>query len=301
MQIIDAQLHEPGIDSSWGDRDITTRRAVLTEALATLLAAVGVDGAVLHPVEDIEWAFSVAERAPDRFAVVPMLAGPDSPVRRWWDSRRWDSIDPHAPDLADRLDRAFGRVGFAGIRVFATAEMDLPPAAGSGHDIALGWCERRQVPVFVAGGDPGTTVTALVGAYPSLTLVLDQMGLSPALPDVWAGLPGLLAAAAHPTVCLKMTGLPAFSRPGPPERTIGRLAEIVEAFGARRCMWASDITQVQGRVGVGNRFPHEGGPDHFYAGSLAFVREATWLTAQDMQWVLGGTARRLLRWPVTQA
>ena len=307
MDIIDGQLHEPGIDSSWGAHDPAIRWAVLSEALATLLAAVGVNGAVLHPVEDIEWALSMAAREPERFVVVPMLAEARSRVREWWDSRRWDSIDPAAPDLEERLDRTFERPGFAGLRVFATAEMDFPLAPTSGYHLALAWCERRTVPVFVAGAGPSTVVATMLRTFPDLIVVLDQMGLHPQDPHVWTGLPSLLSLAAHPTVHLKMTGLPAFTNrasdteeAGSSQGAVRRLRQIVDAFGAPRCMWASDISQVQGRVGCANRFPREGSPDHTYAESLSFVRDASWLTDDDKRQLLGGTARRLLRWPRTE-
>ena len=298
MEIIDAQLHEPGIDDSWSDHDPTIRRGVLDEALHTLLAAVGVSGAVLHPVEDVEWAHSVAAREPHRFVVVPMLARVDSPIRAWWDSRRWDSIDPTLPDLEERLERALERPGFAGLRVFATAEMNVLPAPASGYHVALAWCERRGVPIFVAGAGLATVVGTLARTFPDLVLVLDQMGLHPEDPDVWSGVPSLLGLAAYPTVHLKMTDLPALANGASPSEDIGpRLRQIVDTFGARRCMWASDISRVQGRVGCGNRFPHGDSPDHTYAESLSFVRDASWLDDEDTHLLLGGTTRRLLRWP----
>ena len=71
--IVDAQLHEPGLQRHWDAVDEQTQHMALTEALHTLLAAVGVDGAVLHPIEDVGWAHGVAAAAPDRFVVVPMV------------------------------------------------------------------------------------------------------------------------------------------------------------------------------------------------------------------------------------
>ena len=59
----------------------------------------------------------------------------------------------------------------------------------------------------------------------------------------------------------------------------------VAAFGAQRVLWASDATHDEAGTGW---------PD-----SLAFVRQHPGLSETDKAWVLGGTARRLYRWPAT--
>ena len=299
MEIIDAQLHEPGIDDFWSDHDPTIRRGVLDEALHTLLAAVGVSGAVLHPVEDVEWAHSVAAREPHRFAVVPMLARVDSPIRAWWDSRRWDSIDPTLPDLEERLERALERPGFAGLRVFATAEMNGPPAPASGYHVALAWCERRGVPIFVAGAGLATVIGTLVRTFPGLVLVLDQMGLHVGDPDVWSGVPSAARTGGLPDRPPQNDRPSRARERGLSSEDIGRrLRQIVETFGARDAA-CGPLTSAgsRGGSGCGNRFPHGDSADHTYAESLSFVRDAAWLDDEDTHLLLGGTTRRLLRWP----
>ena len=59
MEIVDGQLHEPGVWLEWKDAPPAMWHDVLTESLLTTTDAVGVHGAVLMP-SDVVWAESVA-------------------------------------------------------------------------------------------------------------------------------------------------------------------------------------------------------------------------------------------------
>jgi hypothetical protein len=74
----------------------------------------------------------------------------------------------------------------------------------------------------------------------------------------------------------------------------------VNAFGAERVMWASDISRFAGRSGWENAYPaaREDYPGkHTYAESLQMIRDTDALTADEKELVLGGAVRRVLRWP----
>lgn len=58
---------------------------------------------------------------------------------------------------------------------------------------------------------------------------------------------------------------------------------MIDAYGANRLMWASDFT-----VTVGH---------HTYAESLFCLRAADRLSENNKEWILGKTARQILRWP----
>src|SRR5262249_42340869 len=76
IEIVDFQLHEPAPFEEWDDVSSGVRTRVLTESLLQWLDSVGVDGAVLYPMEDWDWAAQLTTRFPGRFAAVVRLGAP---------------------------------------------------------------------------------------------------------------------------------------------------------------------------------------------------------------------------------
>jgi predicted TIM-barrel fold metal-dependent hydrolase len=296
--IVDGQLHEPGLQRSWDVVDETMQHAALDAALRTLLGAIGVDGAVLHPLEDVAWAHHRAESEPDRFVVVPMVGRPLPRVRRW------DVVDLDAPDLEGRLSAAAARPGLAGFRCVFLSASDLPFERGSGYDTLFRFCADRGLPLASPfAGDPDL-VADIAREFPGVPLVLDQMALyaeTGGTDDSWVRLPPILDLARYQNVFVKLTGLPSLSRAAFPYDDIqAQVRRVLDEFGADRCMWASDISYYQGQVGWANRFPALVGPypgKHTYAQSLAFLRDAAWITPDEKRALLGGTARRVFASP----
>jgi L-fuconolactonase len=94
----------------------------------------------------------------------------------------------------------------------------------------------------------------------------------------------LLTYAKYPNVAVKWGHAPRLSRERFPYRDlINQLARVIDAFGVNRLMWASDYT-----VTVDH---------HTYAESLFCLRCADQLSESDKEWLLGKTARAVLRWP----
>jgi hypothetical protein len=297
VKIIDGQLHEPGLKRYWANTDEATQHAALSEALHAMVAAVGVDGAVLHPIEDVGWAHRMAELEPDRFVVVPMIAPPQP------SARRWDSIDPGSSNLEERLAIAASRPGFSAFRILPMGQIGALSKLGNGYEVALRFCEERSLPVFLSAPGRPDQIEAVANQFRRLTFVLDQMGLDvrPGLgAEAWTGLPAVLALARFPNVNLKLTGLPALSNAGEPFGDVEpHVIRLLDSFGAERCMWASDICFYQGQIGWGNRFPKLIGPyagKHTYAQSLAIIRDASWLDENQKGQLLSGAARRILKW-----
>ncbi len=300
MEIVDAQLHEPGPWFAWDGADVETRRRVLTETLYTLIEAVGVDAVLFFPVEDLAWAESLGAEQPGRFGSVPMVTagGQDGPGRF--------AINPTADDVEDRVAQAFARPGVRALRIvpgFWPEELGRFDAGG--YDRAFAACEEQGVPVFLFISGHLDRVGPLAARYPNLRLVVDHLGLpQPPLeaPDSppFARLPGLLELAVHPNVAVKLCGAPSLSlQPYPFEDVWAPVRQILDAFGASRVMWASDISRFQGRVGWALRIPgadqHYTGK-HSYAESLALYRDTNLLSQSEKELVLGGTVRRLLGW-----
>lgn len=295
MKIVDAQLHEPGVDRSWLLRDTEDRRAAMTEALKANLASVGVFGAILHPVEDREWAYALAEREPDRFVVVPMLdhGGPEGP------NFGSAAIDPGRSDLAKVMTEEFARPGVVAFRLRSLAERDLE--LRTGYWTALEFCNRNRIPLFTGSTDNPELWGIVARSFPQLPVFVDQMALRwrvNSVGDWWSKFPELLKLAHHPNVGVKLTAVPAFSSTGFPFDDVKpRIRQLIDAFGSARLMWASDISRYQGQIGSSLTPPGMSGDypgRHTYAESLHFFRHAPWIQDEDKANILGRTAERLI-------
>ena len=91
--------------------------------------------------------------------------------------------------------------------------------------------------------------------HPELVVIVDHLGLrqnptfgldSPPMRD----LPRLLELAEHPNIRVKLSGVPTLSGTAYPFEDLWEgLDQVIDAFGAERLMWGSDISRVMGRAG----------------------------------------------------
>jgi L-fuconolactonase len=134
-------------------------------------------------------------------------------------------------------------------------------------------------------------------------------------------LPGVLELAQFPNVAMKLSAAPTLSlEPYPFEDLWEPVLRIVEAFGPERLMWGTDIQRVARRINMRppgyeqltaeqkrehaarqQQYTEFGAAGyvgkHTYAEAVGFVRDTTRLSAHEKAEILGGTLRRLLRWP----
>lgn len=112
-------------------------------------------------------------------------------------------------------------------------------------------------------------------------LILDHCG-SPADSEAFDR---VLALAKYPNLHLKWVhGQAFFKAPTYPFPEMDPfLRKAVDAFGAERIMWASDITESIGGYSA--------------AEALFYVRENALLSQSEKEWILGRTAQKLLKWP----
>jgi predicted TIM-barrel fold metal-dependent hydrolase len=216
---------------------------------------------------------------------------------------RWECIEPDAPDLLAQLEEAATLPGFVAFRLGLLSPGDLP-FRGTGYERTLRFCTDRGIPVCSPCAHRPVVADSIAREFPELTLIVDQMalGAQPGQPEhAWRALPEVLALAARKNVHLKLTGLAALSTEGYPYTDLREpLLRILDAFGAGRCLWASDISMYRGQIGCRNRFPALVGPypgKHTYAQSVGVLRDADWLDDDSRAHLLGATARRVLRWP----
>jgi predicted TIM-barrel fold metal-dependent hydrolase len=121
--------------------------------------------------------------------------------------------------------------------------------------------------------------------FPDTAVIIDHLGRIGAGPDgaiVDADVEALRALARHPKVYVKIGAFYALGKKKPPYLDLIPLIErVVQAFGARRCMWESDC-------------PFQVVRDR-YADSLALVRDHLGsLSKDDRNWLLHRTAENTL-------
>ncbi|MGI5129871.1 amidohydrolase family protein [Pseudonocardia sp. CA-107938] len=310
FEIIDAQLHEPAIRFDWSGTDPRVRRRVLDEVLVATMDAVGVDGAVLFPA-DTGWATELAAALPHRFRVVPPLA-PGGHLRGFTPDGVVNELDPLAPDIPERIKEFAARHPCAGFRMMDRRTLPESVAGRESVELfapVLQACEDIGVAIFLSAAGDRATPRAIARAHPQLTVVIDHLGLRqpPTNPrDVppFRELDSLLALAAEPNIALKATGVPTLSEAAYPFADLWpSLRRLLDAFGADRLMWGSDISRIQGRIGHDLRIlpdyqPYHG--LHTYSEAVHYVRDSDQLTAAEKAALLGGTVRRLLGWPAEQ-
>jgi L-fuconolactonase len=195
-------------------------------------------------------------------------------------------IDPRGPGAPAEL-RSWRAEGVTGIRLRPLREGEQPgegPWLGTDETLPL-WEAIAETGTIVcvlhAGADLGR-FPPLLARFPSIRVVIDH--INNPVPADGLGQPAfraLLALARHPQVHVKLSGFHHWCPERYPYRNGLPFAEAaVRAFGADRCMWGSD-------------FPHVLAGCGYVRSRHLLAREATFLSKDELDLVMGGTAERL--------
>jgi predicted TIM-barrel fold metal-dependent hydrolase len=287
LDVVDAQIHLWAPSSAvypwspaFGAHQAESAAVAHTSAhpntpamFAATMDEAGVAAALVVPAgaygTDNRYCLDAAAARPDRFRVV-------------------GKFDPRAPRLDDALGEWAAHPATAGIRVVVFTEAQQDDWRAGVHEELLAAAEAHGVPVCLDPPGLLDDVAKVVANHPHLDVVIDHLGgaqppLLPAGADPFAHLPALLALAELPAVTVKLTGLPTLSAdPHPYADLWPVLHRVVDAFGADRLLWGSDWA----RPGVTTPYAD--------ANYLALVPD---LTADQVAAMVGGTARRVFRWP----
>ncbi len=263
--IIDSHLH------IWSDDQARYPRAEVpypgsTELLLEYMDEAGVDHAVIvlpmyYQYDNRILADTLAQH-PDKFAGVGV-------------------VDPRGQAGADALEKLVEEDGIRGVRVRGTLETEW-------------FCRPDTEPLWRRAAalkapicllmEPGQTGLArhMIERCPDARVVIDHFAMIPASEGVdGEAFRVFLSLAEFPRVYIKLSGLHYWGEgfyPYPAAQE--NLRAALDAFGPERTLWGSD-------------WPHilfGGG----YMRCLNFVRrELPWLSAEDKDQILGGTARQL--------
>ena len=195
-------------------------------------------------------------------------------------------VDPRGPAAPAAL-RRWRDEGVTGIRLRPLREGESPgsgPWLGADETLPL-WeaiAETGTIACVLHAGTDLGRLPAILARFPTVRVVIDHLNNpSPAEGLDQPAFQALLALARHPQVRVKLSGFHHWCRERYPYRDGLPFAEAaVRAFGADRCMWGSD-------------FPHVLAGCGYVRSRHLLPREATFLSKEQLDLVMGGTAERL--------
>jgi L-fuconolactonase len=279
VRIIDSQVHiwaENTPDRSWAAN--MEGRAHLPEPLTAekllgMMDQAGVDAAILVPPslegDRNDLCLAAARKFSDRLAVMGRL----------------DFTKPTArAALATWRDQS----GMLGLRL----TFHRPDTRSQLSDGTADWlwpaAERNGIPLMVHAPDGLPTLAEIAGRHPGLTIIVDHMGFGRETTDInaLAGAARVAALARYRNVFVKVSALPCFSSAPYPFRNLNEpLRRVIEAFGPRRCFWGTDLSRML---------------EHctYREGVTHFTEALDFLSADDLEWIMGRGLQECLRWNV---
>lgn len=266
MDIVDAQAHftSLGIQEGLAAMDALGIASLLIDEFDRFEDGkchphVLLPGGIARPVQPM--AEAAARRYPDRLAYL---------IR----------VDYRDPDLATLVPQEMRSPGAKALRTCALMPEEAVAFANGEYRHIFAIAADNDVPLFLNAIEL-EKVDRYVREFAGAPIILDHCGVA----YTEAKFDHLLTMARYPNLYVKWAHAPAvLNSPHYPFLDLqGKLRSLVDAFGADRIMWASDITE--------NRSGHS------WAEMLFHVKDSPVLSDLEKAWILAGTARKVLDWP----
>ena len=274
--IIDAQVHiwapeTPAKPYAKGEASEPHRPTPLGhEELLREMDDAGVQRCVLVPptweADRNDTSLEAARLHPDRFAVMGRLKinAPESRalVATWTDQ-------PHMLGIRMVFNRGRSRAWLDD----GTADWFWDAA------------ERYDVPVMTFAPHDVPKLGAIAESHPGLRMIIDHMGLGTALrgKPLDPAVDDVIKMARLPNVAVKASALPCYVDEAYPFPTLHPLVRrVVDAFGAQRCFWGTDLSHL---------------PCPYRQAVTLFTEELGFLSATDKEWIMGRGIAEWLNWP----
>jgi len=264
MEIVDAQIHAnmKGLEET----------VAIMDALGVNVAVIDVwlPESTKSPNGINHYTYKFAEdavtRFPGRFAYV---------VR----------FDPKDQEIEEPISHIREAQGCLCLRI--ASGLDIKALPSRAHEHILSAAGKYDVPVMIFAGNEHAAVTSYVEKFDRVQFIIDHVGMAIRFggePEpLQTTIDRLIGYAKYPNVAVKWGHAPRLSRePFPYRDLIAQLARVIDAFGANRLMWASDFTVTT--------------DNHNYGESLFCIRCSDRLSDSDKEWILGRSAREVLRW-----
>ena len=273
MEIIDSQVHvwPPDRPDRPLDKAGLDRTPFGYDELLIAMDRAGVDRAVLVPPsidkDRNDYVIEAVTKHPDRFAImgrVTLRGGGGRNTLAGWKQQP----------------------GMLGVRLTFHRDIDRPWLTDGTADWFWGEAEEAAIPVMVHAPERLAAIGEIAARHPTLRIIVDHMGFARATMDdaAAAGADRIIALARHPNVFVKVSALPAFSTAPYPFRNLREpLRRVIAAFGPRRAFWGSDITRVPASCSYRQVVTH-------------FTEELDFLSAEDLEWIMGRGLAECLAW-----
>jgi predicted TIM-barrel fold metal-dependent hydrolase len=276
--IVDAQVHlwaqetteRPWIKGGSGAPHLPD--PLTYQRMLGLMDDAGVDRVIIVPPswagDDNAHALEAAQRHPDRFAVMGLIA-----------------LDrPESKNLIPSWKSKFGMLG---IRLPFNYDRASWMADGTA-DWLWPAAEDADIPVMIFAPDTPEMIGQVARQHPRLRIIVDHMGLATRGPEfrrIRERLDLIVSFACLPNVAIKLSALPDFSGEPYPFRDMNEhVQRVVSAFGPRRCFWGTDVSHSRGRYAYRQYVRH-------------FMEELDFLSGEDRRWIMGEAILQFLGWP----
>jgi L-fuconolactonase len=198
-------------------------------------------------------------------------------------------VDPTDPGIESWIEALTAALGFKALRTTVFTPADGAVFEQGGHDLLLKTARAHGLPVFVTCPGRVPHLEQYVQRFPDVQFVIDHCGAAFDAAPGQAGIDDALAMASYSNVAYKWAHAASFlsTEPYPFPDLEPKLRRAIDAFGPQRVMWASDYTMTRHRA--------------TWAETLFSIRDSTALSEDEKAWILGGTARQILKWPAPQA
>jgi L-fuconolactonase len=145
--------------------------------------------------------------------------------------------------------------------------------------------EQHDIPVMAFAPHAVPKLGAIAEGHPGLRMMIDHMGLSTSLrgKPLDAAVDQVIRMARLPNVAIKVSALPCYVDEAYPFPTLHPLIRhVVDAFGAQRCFWGTDLSHL---------------PCPYGQVVTLFTEELDFLSANDKEWIMGRGIAQWLNWP----
>jgi predicted TIM-barrel fold metal-dependent hydrolase len=276
--IVDAQVHVWKADAPerpWAYGPPHLPEPFGYEDLLREMKAAGVDRAVLIPPGweggRVDFALEGAQRHPDRFGVM-------------------GRIEIEKPESAALLPGWKAQHGMLGIRLAFQKAHNQRWLTDGTADWFWPAAEKHGIPLMVFAPGRDAEIRAIAEAHPGLKIVIDHMGLAREQDaEAAAAIERLCALADCPNLHVKVSSVPLYSSEPYPYRNLHvALEHLIGAFGPKRSFWGTDITRIWSRAS-------------YRQCVTLFTEELSFLSADDLDWVMGRGLAQCLAWPLPVA
>lgn len=273
--ITDAQAHvwKPDTpDRPWpeGTHSFAHGPSMSPEQLLAKMDAAGVARAMLVPPswegDRNDYSAEAAAKYPDRFAV----AG---------------RVSLETPISPDELRELCTRYSLKGLRFTFARGAAVRWMTDGTADWLWSAAEQIGMPVFIYAPSLTAEIDKVMSTYPGLKLTLDHLAMNTVWRDdeLTEPLRQVLSLARHPNLAVKASSLPSYVTDPYPYRSLhDPIHAVVDAFGAHRVFWGTDVSRVR---------------DTYRENVTYFTEELDFLDEAELTLIMGAALSAWVNWP----